>query len=96
MNQKEFEKKLLQEKIAAQRRFLQLEFSRFKQEMHPLHLVQKAGKSLAPKILATPALKFILQGKGKNNFKLMLTGLAAAAIAILFKAGHSSSNSIQK
>lgn len=87
MNQNEYEIKLLQEKIAGQRRILQIEMRQLREKLQPQQLVRRAGVALAPQILALPAMKMLRKNSGK--IKLIAAALLAAALPFLLKSGQS-------
>ncbi|KAA3620461.1 MAG: hypothetical protein DWQ05_00545 [Calditrichaeota bacterium] len=93
MKQNEFEKKLLQEKIAAHRRILQLETRLLKKELNPKRALHNLSKTVAPKLLAIPALQSIIGGTNKHKFKLLLVAAAAMLIPFVLNESRSPKNS---
>ncbi|KAA3663147.1 MAG: hypothetical protein DWQ10_00815 [Calditrichaeota bacterium] len=83
MNKAEYEKKLLQEKIAANRRIFQLESKQIKQEMHPARAARHMGKKLAPKLATIPVIKYITSNKNNNTLRLAVIAGAALIVTLL-------------
>ena len=81
MNKAEFEKKLLQEKIAAHRRILELETKQVKQALHPRNAIARAGKSIAPKLAAAaPSIAAFFRAANPTTRTLMIVAGVTALI----------------
>ncbi|MCA9735245.1 MAG: hypothetical protein H6696_17335 [Deferribacteres bacterium] len=83
MNKSDYDKKLLQEKIAAHRRILSLEMKHVKHDLHPARAARTIGKSMAPQLLSLPVIKYIAKGKNRNLLGLILVAGAGMLLPFL-------------